>query len=672
MRLLIDSNSYNTIFSRTRKLLAAGMIMSSLLVSNGSIEAQWNNNPQVNRILVSNTKNPYNITTSPDGQGGGFVFWEDRIDSTHTNVFFQHYNEDGEVSFRTDGKPVSQNQSSRTLPFPGISLPGSAVVFFKDFSDSKTGELYAQRVSSKGDLIWGSKGVRVSNQDAGILELSASGDNEANSFVTYIYRNYSTPADYSIYVQKLNPSGKTSFKGNGIVITSSPTIKSRPRIAADNKGGAYIFWIESIEGKARLYAQHINPSGKTNWGGRPVLVSTSGENVINYVAETVGSSGIYTAWEIKRSGRDILHQLISSEGKILWNKNGERITGRNGDKTSPQPFSTDSSITLTWVNESLGDKDIYIQKYNLKGQPQWMKDGNPVIKIKGSQMSQRIISDHASGTIVAWLDKRSKTQRGNILSQRISSEGKRLWDSLGVALASNSNSEKSYLNLLPATGKSVVAVFKENRNGQNGIFGQRILGSGKYSYEISGFSAILDNNLVRASWQTNNEQYNKGYYVERSIDSDTSWKRIKFIQAKNQKGINAYEFSENVPAASSEVYYRLVQVDKDGDEMKSAAIKLNYFSFNPGNFALAQNFPNPFSDSTIIKYYLPQDSDVRIEIYSDKIETVTVPVEGFQTKGEHSLSFSAHGSYGKLPGGVYFYRMKAGEFVDVKKMIIIR
>ncbi|MGE5439323.1 MAG: hypothetical protein ACM3UR_05655, partial [Bacteroidota bacterium] len=205
----------------------------------------------------------------------------------------------------------------------------------------------------------------------------------------------------------------------------------------------------------------------------------------------------------------------------------------------------------------------------------------------------------------------------------------------------------------------------------NGIFGQRILSNGKYSYEISGFSAILDGSLVRASWQTNNDQFTKGFYIERSKDSDTSWERIKFIPAKSQKGMNTYDFSETVPSGS-EVYYRLVQVDNDGDEMKSAPVKLNYFSFNANSYALAQNFPNPFSDSTVIKYYLPEDGNVIIEIYSDKIENVTVPVNGFQTKGEHSLSFSATGSYGKLPGGVYFYRMKAGEFVDVKKMIIVR
>ncbi|HEX2867668.1 MAG TPA: hypothetical protein VHO03_11540 [Ignavibacteriales bacterium] len=663
--------SDDTFFKKTRKIAALGVILSSFVISHGSLKAQWNSNPQVNRILVSNTKNPYNITTASDEAGGGFVFWEDKTDSAHTNVFFQHFNDDGLVSFRTDGKPVSMNTASRSLPVAAGSISGSAVVFFKDLSDGKPGEIYAQRVSSRGDLLWGESGIRITDQEAGSLELSASGDKEANTYIAYVYRDYSTPADYNICVQKLNYSGKASFRQNGIVVSKSTAIKSRPQIVPDNRGGAYIFWIESNESKARLYAQHMNSSGKTTWMGRPVLVSTSNESVINYTAEPVGESAVYAAWEIKKSGRDILHQMVSIDGKILWNKNGERITGRTGDQTNPQPFCTDSSVTLTWVNESLGDKDIYIQKYNLKGQPQWAHDGLPVIKMKGSQMSQRITGDRAHGTIVAWLDKRSKTQRGNILAQRFNRDGKRLWDSLGVPLASNNNSEKSYLNLLPAKGKATVAVFKENRMGQNGILAQRIMNNGKYAADILGFSASVSNNLVRASWQTNNEWLNKGFYIERSIGTDTSWKRVKFIKAKNQKGLSTYEFSEKLPSGS-EVYYRLVQVDQDGDEVKSGAVKLNYFTFDPQSYALAQNFPNPFSDSTLIRYYLPEDSNVLIEIYSDKIETVTVPVNGFQPKGEHSLSFSAVGSYGKLPGGVYFYRMKAGDFVDVKKMIIVR
>lgn len=668
---LLNKNSDAPLLNKTRKLFIAGLMLSSFLGYPSGLKAQWNSNPQVNRILVSNTRNPYNINSVSDGASGGFIFWEDKTDSTHTNIFFQHFSEDGAPGFRTDGKPVSRNEASRSQPVAGTSLANSAVVFFKDFTGSRPGEIFAQRVSSKGDLLWGSGGIKVTDLKTGILDLSVASDEKANTFVAYIFRDFSTPADYNVYVQKLNPSGRTSFKDNGLLVFKSSAIKSRPRIAADSRGGAYIFWIESSEGKTRLYAQHIDASGKISWNGRPLLVSAPGDNVINYVIEPVGSSAIYSAWEVNKSGRDILHQLVSIDGKLQWNRNGERITNRYGDQTGPQPLYTDSYIMLTWVNESLGDKDIYMQKYNLKGQPQWNKDGLPVIRMKGSQMSQRVIRDGSQGAIVAWLDKRSKTQRGNILAQRINKDGRILWDSTGVALASNANSEKSYLNLLPNTGKSAVAVFKENRNGLNGIFGQRILSSGRYAFEVSGFNAMVDNNLVRASWQTNNEKGSKGYYVERSIASDTSWQRVKFVQAKNQKGINTYEFSEELPS-SSEIYYRLVLVDNDNDIQKSGAIKVNYFSFNTGSYALAQNFPNPFSDSTLIKYYLPEDNNVTIEIYSDKIETITVPVNGFQTKGEHSLSFYSQGDYGKLPGGVYFYRMKAGEFVDVKKMIIVR
>lgn len=649
----------------------AGLIFLFVLTLCSYSGAQWNNNPQINKALVSNLRNPYNISAAGDLKGGGFIFWEDKIDSLHTNIFFQHFDEDGNQEFRSDGKEISKNSSSKSFPISCTSLSGSAAVVYKDFINDKMGELYAQRVSGKGELQWGEGGIRLTDHQGESLDPSVTSDSYGNIFLVYIYRDYSTPANYLVYLQKLTPSGKTLFRENGILIQKSLSIKSKPQIAADDRGGAYVFWIESNEGKARIYSQHIDSDGKNTWGLRPELVSSPTENVLHYSVQSLSKTAVYVNWEVKRTGKNILHQLISLEGRSLWTRNGERVTTQYGDQTNPQSFCTDSTIIVTWVNETLGDKDIYIQKFNLKGKPAWNKDGVPVIKVRGTQMSQRVITDRSSGAIVAWLDKRTKTQKVNILAQRINGDGKRMWDSTGVELASNQNSEKSYLMLLPNKSSGAVAVFKEIRNNEKNIFGQRILGNGKYIFEINGFKAIVDNNIVRASWQTINESGNKGFSVERSIDSDTAWRSIRFVPGKNQKGINAYEFSENLPSTAT-VYYRLVQIDEDNNSQKSSKIKLDYFDFNSTSFTLAQNFPNPFSDSTVIKYYLPERCKVTLEIYNDKIETITVPVDDFQEKGEYSVPFYAHGSYGKLPGGVYFYRLKAGEFVEVKKMIIAR
>ncbi|MGE5683455.1 MAG: hypothetical protein ACM34K_21555, partial [Bacillota bacterium] len=334
-------------------------------------------------------------------------------------------------------------------------------------------------------------------------------------------------------------------------------------------------------------------------------------------------------------------------------------------------FSVDSDIILCWINDIFNDKDIYMQKFNLQGKPQWAKDGSAVIRFRGNQISPRVIPDRNSGAIVAWLDMRVKSQQGNIFAQRMTKDGRRMWDSSGVEIAVNINSEKSYLSLLPNKINGAVAVFKENRLKQSNIYGQRILGNGQFNFDILGFKAIVDNGMVKATWQTVNESGNKGFYVERIV-SDTNWKQIKFIAGRNSKGANSYEFTEALPAQNSTVFYRLRQEDVDGNIQRSNIVKVDEVNRNANNFALDQNFPNPFSDSTVIKYYIPERCKVTLEIYNDRIETVSIPVDEYQERGEYSVPFSTITKNGRLKSGVYFYRMKAGDFVQVKKMVIVK
>ena len=86
------------------------------------------------------------------------------------------------------------------------------------------------------------------------------------------------------------------------------------------------------------------------------------------------------------------------------------------------------------------------------------------------------------------------------------------------------------------------------------------------------------------------------------------------------------------------------------------------------NFALYQNFPNPFNPTTNIKYRLPKSEMVAIEIFNlmgQKIETL---VNNKMPAGLHQVKFNAN----DLPSGIYLYRIEAGEFLEVKKMILIR
>jgi hypothetical protein len=88
----------------------------------------------------------------------------------------------------------------------------------------------------------------------------------------------------------------------------------------------------------------------------------------------------------------------------------------------------------------------------------------------------------------------------------------------------------------------------------------------------------------------------------------------------------------------------------------------------PTEFALDQNYPNPFNPSTTINYSVPEQSNVSIVIYDAIGNQVEVLYDGFSAAGNYTLEWNAR----NYASGVYFYRMQAGNFMQVKKMLLMK
>jgi hypothetical protein len=93
----------------------------------------------------------------------------------------------------------------------------------------------------------------------------------------------------------------------------------------------------------------------------------------------------------------------------------------------------------------------------------------------------------------------------------------------------------------------------------------------------------------------------------------------------------------------------------------------------PKVFALKQNYPNPFNPATTIEYALPEAASVRLEVYNTLAQVVATLVAEEQTSGRYSVRWDGLNSNGELVGsGVYFYRLVAGDFQDIKRMLLIK
>ncbi|NWF90605.1 MAG: T9SS type A sorting domain-containing protein, partial [Ignavibacteriaceae bacterium] len=93
----------------------------------------------------------------------------------------------------------------------------------------------------------------------------------------------------------------------------------------------------------------------------------------------------------------------------------------------------------------------------------------------------------------------------------------------------------------------------------------------------------------------------------------------------------------------------------------------------PSAFNLFQNYPNPFNPSTRISYSLPQASYVKIKIYDLLGVEVKTLLESEQSAGLYNIQWNGENNFGsKVSSGTYIYRLEAGNFVQSKKMVLLK
>jgi len=192
--------------------------------------------------------------------------------------------------------------------------------------------------------------------------------------------------------------------------------------------------------------------------------------------------------------------------------------------------------------------------------------------------------------------------------------------------------------------------------------------------ELISFSSLINENDVTLNWQTATETNNQGFQIERRKMQDErsdDWNSIGFVDGNGTTTeTQTYSFvDENVEAGKYQ--YRLKQIDFDGSFEYSNTIEVEINS--PTKFSLEQNYPNPFNPSTSIQYAISSTQFVTLKIFNALGQEVETLVNEYQEAGVHSTSFIANSSAdGGLPSGVYLYKLSAGEYNEVKKMLLLK
>jgi len=196
--------------------------------------------------------------------------------------------------------------------------------------------------------------------------------------------------------------------------------------------------------------------------------------------------------------------------------------------------------------------------------------------------------------------------------------------------------------------------------------------------ELASFSALVNGRDATLNWTTKTEINSNRFVLERTSLNppfgkggkpvEDVWETVVEIKASgNSNSPKEYQYTDK-NLNSGKYSYRLKMIDNDGtfeySDVIEAVVEL------PREYSLSQNYPNPFNPTTVISYQLPVDTRVKLELYSITGERVATLIDDIQEAGYHKYQLTSN-NY-QLSSGVYIYRMIAGDFVSVKKLVVLK
>lgn len=520
-----------------------------------------------------------------------------------------------------------------------------------------------------------------------------------------------------IVIQHSTDNGATWNDGVGIGFLS-PKNQDKEWIAVDMhspqfKGNIYVMWTEfdnygssNPNDSSRIKFSRSTDKGLT-WSNSITISDRSGDcidsdNTVEGAVPCVGPNGeIYVSW----AGPLGLMFDKSTNGGLTWGTdkfvsnipggwdfnvsgiyrcNGLPITACD---TSQSPFR--GNIYINWSDQRNGstNTDVFFVRStdggNTWSQPLKVNDDNS----NRHQFFTWMTIDQTTGAIyIVFYDRRNTT--GNLTDVYVarSLDGGQSFVNFKVSQSSFTPSSNiffgDYTNIA-AFNKKVYPIWMRMDGTTLTVWTAIINDSLAYiPVEFASFNYSISDNSVLLNWVTSSELNNYGFEIERSALMNnfqhTYWEKIGFIEGKgttNEK--NYYSFIDK-PNTSGMYYYRLKQLDLNGDFKYSDIVEVNYELIN--SYKLEQNHPNPFNSKTIISYKLKDKGYVKMMVYDIKGKRVAVLVNEEQEAGYYEVEFpSVETEYTlTLPSGIYLYRIEVLSegnipvYTEMRKMVLVK
>jgi hypothetical protein len=502
------------------------------------------------------------------------------------------------------------------------------------------GDMFVATYGEDGQVLWvkrafgnyGDEGRCIATGSSGNVYVTGEffSNNITFDSLTLI-NNHITPyfddATTDIFLVKYNQSSQVIWAKSG----GGVHLEFVRGIAVDSKENITIvgtFWSSSVTfgsytltktGNIDVFIVQYDSSGQLLWAKNPV--GTDEENANSVAADTLGNVYMVGSFRSDSISFDNITLFCSSErfdtyivkydpfGKALW---AENAVGNDWDETRSVTLDKSCNIYLTghFQSDSIRFGSIILNKS--------MSNNIDMFLVKYDPNHQVVWARQSGGNIWSWVYP-NKITIGSLGSIWIT--GVFIGDGLEFGPTS-----------LPNYGSYDAYLVKYNENGN--VLWAECIGGNKMDW---GEGIAVDNYGCG---------YLSGYFESNSIvfGSTTLFNttsRNKLFLAKKE----AQTTSIHTPNLKDSINIII-----------------------PSEYRLYSNFPNPFNPTTTINYQIPELRFVTLKVYDVLGSEITTLVNEEKPVGSYQVEFGAT----ELPSGIYFYQLKAGSFVETKKMVLMK
>ncbi len=294
----------------------------------------------------------FSPSMASDNSGGAIIAWQDHRKETDDDIYAQRVDAYGDAKWTIDGIAVctaSGHQVSSEIVNDDL---GNVIITWEDFRNDpgnlSNRDIYAQRIDASGNIQWVANGVAICTALGQQWYPKIVNDDSNGAIITW--GDERSGNDYDVYAQRISGSGNILWTANGLPICTASDSQLDPVIVSDGSGNAIIGWNDYRNGiDYDIYAQRVDASGYIQWtaNGIPISTALGSQNGIPGIVSD-GSGGAIITWEDERNHNlDIYAQRVFSDGSLSG-------TSPTLSTLTPSSGSTAGGITVTITGSDFG------------------------------------------------------------------------------------------------------------------------------------------------------------------------------------------------------------------------------------------------------------------------------------------------------------------------------